>query len=105
MKVLYVMAEPGMISEDILAHVEIVKLAQTHKIEIVSAEQLKEMGNLVRMEMGMSLNSQRFEIPEEMLKVEIKEITRPYEKPIIKKNDHPFGKFIGNHKSKRGKNR
>lgn len=103
MKVLYVMAEPGMSSEAILSHVKIVELAKTHKIEIVTAEQLKDMGNLVRMEMGMSLRAQRFEIPEEMLRAEIKNITITHEEPIIRKNDHPFGKFIGNHKSKRGK--
>ncbi len=105
MKVLYVMAEPGMSTEMVLSHVKIVELAKTHKIEVVTAEQLKDMGNLVRMEMGMPLSSQRFEIPEEMLRIEMSKMIEPYEKPIIKKNDHPFGKFIGNHKSKRGKNR
>lgn len=46
-----------------------------------------------------------FEHPDKVFVIEPTPTLESYFEPTIRKNDHPFGKFIGNHKSKRGKNK
>lgn len=100
MKVLYVVAPGGMSPKEIYIHPEVVKLAKTHTIEVITAEQAHEMAVMQGRRLGMNKS---FNISKEFTKIEISKMIKEYETPIIKKNDHPFGKFIGNHKSKRGK--